>query len=88
MRKRYSPKKIPYHIFWASKGEYGRIRLERFKKRFSKRMRKRIYSCPKCGNNIKSDWPHVCPFKADMNGDYDTLCRCCDSCRHECAMDV
>ena len=32
--------------------------------------------------------PHTCPFREDVNGDYTTLCTCCEKCQHECAMDI
>ena len=31
---------------------------------------------------------HGCPYKADVDGDSDTLCICCETCEYECAMDV
>lgn len=39
----------------------------------------------KCGSTPNED--HTCPFKLEINGN-DDLCNCCDSCRHECAMDI
>lgn len=32
--------------------------------------------------------PHVCAYLSDVDGDYETLCRCCDSCERECAADI
>jgi hypothetical protein len=32
--------------------------------------------------------PHTCPFAEEINDDGETLCRCCDDCTHECAMDI
>jgi hypothetical protein len=31
---------------------------------------------------------HTCPFKEEMNGDYQSLCDCDEEQRHQCAMDV
>lgn len=31
---------------------------------------------------------HTCPFAEDVCGDHESLCNCCASCQHECAMDV
>lgn len=31
---------------------------------------------------------HVCPFKADIDGDYKTLCDCCEFCADDCAMEI
>jgi len=45
-------------------------------------------ACPssfKCGNPATE--PHTCPFAEEINDD-ETLCRCCDGCQHECAMDI
>lgn len=41
----------------------------------------------KCGG-IGTDEPHTCPYKSDVNGDDETLCRCCDGCSQECANDI
>lgn len=32
--------------------------------------------------------PHTCPYQSDIHGDDVFLCRCCDSCAHECAQDI
>lgn len=39
-----------------------------------------------CGNLAMA--PHTCPFQVDINGDSETLCRCCIDCEHQCAMDI
>jgi len=31
---------------------------------------------------------HLCPYRADINDDRETLCDCCAACEHECAMDI
>lgn len=43
--------------------------------------------CGKCHVNKGQD-SHTCPFKVEINNDSATKCRCCNECRHECAMDV
>lgn len=39
----------------------------------------------KCG--APAGEPRACPFKSELHGN-DEPCDCCDSCRHECAMDI
>ena len=29
-----------------------------------------------------------CPYAADINNDNSQRCKCCDSCAHNCAMDI
>lgn len=31
---------------------------------------------------------HICPFKADIHGDEESLCICCSECTHQCAMNI
>lgn len=31
---------------------------------------------------------HLCPYKAEINGDSHTLCTCCPDCEYECAQDI
>jgi predicted kinase len=31
---------------------------------------------------------HTCPYREEIHNDNFTLCRCCDTCSHECAMDI
>jgi hypothetical protein len=31
---------------------------------------------------------HTCPYREDVNGDYDTLCHCCSYCQRQCCMDI
>ena len=31
---------------------------------------------------------HICPYKAEIECDEETLCNCCDDCAHECADDI
>ena len=40
----------------------------------------------KCGE-LGSEELHTCPYKAEINGDYEE-CNCCEDCEKECADDV
>ncbi len=31
--------------------------------------------------------PHTCPYAEEIHGD-EKLCNCCNSCTHQCAMDI
>lgn len=42
--------------------------------------------CPTCGNHSAEPY-HECPYNMEI-GDGLKLCRCCDSCRRQCAEDV
>lgn len=35
-----------------------------------------------------SDDEHTCPFAEEINGDYESLCTCCDDCTDQCAQDI
>ena len=37
----------------------------------------------KCGEPGLAN--HTCPYKTDLNGDYDSLCNCCENCQVLCA---
>ena len=39
-----------------------------------------------CGHYAGDE--HTCPFREEMNDDTTTLCNCCPSCTHECAMGI
>jgi hypothetical protein len=43
--------------------------------------------CERCRKRPASA-PHVCPYKAELHNNLESLCTCCDACQHECAMDV
>ncbi len=43
--------------------------------------------CSHCETRPREE-DHTCPFAEDVNGDFDSLCDCCDDCTHECAMDI
>jgi len=32
--------------------------------------------------------PHPCPFQEDVNGDSETLCKCCECCEQQCCDDI
>ncbi len=54
---------------------------------------KNILTYGLCGrSHCPKDTPalsdHICPFKADINGDQKSRCNCCELCTHECAMDI
>ena len=40
----------------------------------------------KCGKDGLEN--HSCPFSEEIHDDSETMCNCCDDCRHECAMDI
>ncbi len=42
--------------------------------------------CSRCGSPGLP--PHSCPYQSDINGDYETLCGCCEGCMDQCAMDI
>ncbi len=46
-----------------------------------------IGKCSCCQKNDASNG-HTCPFSEDANDDHQTLCDCCDDCRHECWMNT
>lgn len=43
--------------------------------------------CERCSKNEKTE-PHTCPYKEEINDDYESLCTCCKDCEHECLMDI
>ena len=77
-------KKISYYDYWNSKGEYGKERIRRYKKRL--KAHKANLLCPNCHDKYRES-PKPCPYDYEMNSDIN-LCRCCDECRHNCAMGV
>lgn len=89
-RRTNAPKRLYYKedyvSYWNSKGDYGRERVRRMLERKKKRVEKSTKSC-RCGNRKKSRDYHVCPFSYAMYGG-GQLCRCCEECTHDCAMDV
>ncbi len=32
--------------------------------------------------------PHPCPFRVEVNGDYESLCTCCHDCECNCRENV
>ncbi len=43
------------------------------------------FVCPGCNN--PADDEDTCPFAMEIH-DNDAPCKCCDDCRHQCAMDI
>ena len=41
-----------------------------------------------CEHSNDSDESHICPYKAEIGDDTETLCNCCDDCRTDCAQDI
>jgi len=41
-----------------------------------------------CKGKGIAEYDHSCPFAEEINGDFDSLCNCCEICTHECAMDI
>ena len=43
--------------------------------------------CNRC--NSKEDTSlHTCPYKTEINDDYESVCDCCSDCEYECCMDI
>ncbi len=42
-------------------------------------------TCPRCDNPAGDE--DRCPFEMEIH-DEDIPCKCCDDCRHQCAMDI
>ena len=40
-----------------------------------------------CGKNPATE-PHTCPYAEEINGDYETLCTCCEECQQNCIQDI
>jgi hypothetical protein len=60
----------------------------------ARRVEVALTGCPKritlsddpCPNPAAPD--HPCPYRVEIHDDSTNLCRCCSSCRKECAYDV
>lgn len=35
-----------------------------------------------------SEEAHTCPYKEEINQDFDTLCTCCAECQYQCCQDI
>lgn len=46
------------------------------------------YDDNKCSCGSEGSDPHTCPFAEEINGNYERLCNCCNSCTYECAQDI
>jgi hypothetical protein len=44
--------------------------------------------CESCNKHFSSTTLHTCPYKEDIDGDYNTLCNCCDVCLGNCTDDI
>jgi hypothetical protein len=53
-----------------------------------KNTKPKTFPCGRCGSDGGTEEPHSCPYSCEINDDYSENCNCCDSCSHECAMDV
>lgn len=42
--------------------------------------------CQSCGKNEALE-EHGCPYKEEINDNYEWKCNCCSECRHECYLD-
>lgn len=42
----------------------------------------------KCTCNEDWEEGHTCPFKTEINDDYDSLCHCCEYCTSQCSDDI
>lgn len=42
--------------------------------------------CRSCHNPAEE--PHTCPYKTEINDDYESLCNCCSECEQECRWDI
>jgi len=43
--------------------------------------------CPRCKER-PVEAPHTCPYNEEINGDFTSLCDCCEACTHECCMEI
>lgn len=46
-----------------------------------------VPKCSRCNKNEAQE-EHACPYAEEINDDAESLCECCDECRHECCMDI
>lgn len=44
--------------------------------------------CPTCKREPRTRYKHGCPYAAEIHGDNNMVCYCCDSCIQECANEV
>jgi hypothetical protein len=42
----------------------------------------------RCSHSVPGTEPHVCPYRAEIGDDVETLCLCCEACEQECADDI
>jgi len=58
---------------------------EKEAQQYANRLNKGEIICT-CGRTGQSN--HLCPFRMDRQGDYVTLCNCCQKCEQECEADL
>lgn len=58
--------------------------LDAISKAADPKPKKKRVVLPTCQCGAK-DKPHTCPYKSDIKGDSETLCRCCDMCTAACS---
>lgn len=63
---------------------YRSVDKQKFNESFDRIFKKEL--CGGC-EKVESKSSHPCPYKVEMFEDYNS-CNCCDSCRHECLMDI
>lgn len=45
------------------------------------------FLCQRCGEKMVVEM-HTCPYKEDINGDFETLCNCCKDCQDVCLYEI
>ena len=43
--------------------------------------------CENCGKQPAEEL-HTCPYKEDIDGDYISLCNCCEDCQYLCSCEI
>jgi hypothetical protein len=44
-------------------------------------------TCPRCRSD-EGEEDHTCPYKSDLDGDYHSMCNCCEQCQEGCAWEL
>jgi hypothetical protein len=50
-------------------------------------MEEKILKCETCGDVVNGDL-HTCPYKEELDNDYETTCNCCEGCREFCMDEI
>lgn len=53
----------------------------------SRALTKEEYGCT-CERDAEFIAPHLCPFKGELESDYETQCMCCHYCEAQCHGDI